>query len=156
MPAGILFLSLIVVVGVLITVDVLRTPTEASASAPDRHVRDAERPFTAARAGTGTHAFAREPAVRDQPVPAAALGQRAAAPVEVDSFERPDQAARGFDPMRRDMPAADDAQRGKSNAMFVNLSRRSQALVERHARPIERLPHAERDQQRLARLSRLN
>jgi signal transduction histidine kinase len=157
MLAGILFLTLIVVVGVLITVDVLRTPTEAPIGPPDRHVNEAERPITAARGGTGVHLSAREPAAREKSVPAAALGPRASAgPVEVGSFERPDQAVRGFDPMRRDVPATDDAQRGKSNAMFVNLSRRSQALVERQLRLIESLEHGEQDQQRLASLSRLN
>jgi hypothetical protein len=158
MLAGILFLTLIVVVGVLITVDVARTTTEASTGPSDRHVHDAERPGTAARSGAGAHAFAREPAVREKPVPVAALGTRADAdPFEAGSFERPDQATRGFDQMRRDVPSASsDAQRGKFNAMFVNLSRRSQALVERQLRLIESLEHGEQDQHRLASLSRLN
>ena len=158
MLAGILFLTLIVVVGVLITVDVAKTTTEASTGPSDRHVHDAERSGTAARSGAGAHAFAREPAVREKPVPVAALGARADAdPFEAGSFERPDQATRGFDQMRRDGPSAgSDAQRGKFNAMFVNLSRRSQALVERQLRLIESLEHGEQDQHRLASLSRLN
>jgi hypothetical protein len=160
MLAGILFLTLIVVVGVLITVDVVRSPnpTDASIGLPDRHGHEAERSVTAARSGAGAHAFAREP-VRDKPVPAAALGTRADAdPFEVASFERPDQAARGFDQLNRDVQpsAGSDAQRGRVNAMFVNLSRRSQALVERQLRLIESLEHGEQDQHRLASLSRLN
>src|SRR6204780_2071335 len=152
MLAGILFLTLIVVVGVLITVDVVRSPnpTDASIGLPDRHGHEAERSVTAARSGAGAHAFAREP-VRDKPVPAAALGTRADAdPFEVASFERPDQAARGFDQLSR------DAQRGKVNPLFVTLPRRSQALVERQLRLIESLEHGEQDQHRLASLSRLN
>ena len=156
MLAGILFLTLIVVVGVLITVDVVRAPSEASASPPDRYVRDAERPLAAMRADAGVHAFARDPAVRDKPVPVAAAGPRAAAPVDLDSLELPVQASRGFDAVRRDVPAAGDGQRGTVNAMFANLSRRSQALVERQLRLIESLEHGEQDQQRLASLSRLN
>jgi hypothetical protein len=157
MLAGILFLTLIVVVGVLITVDVWRTqtPADASIGLPDRHVYEAERSGSAARGGAGAHALARESAVREKPV----LGARPDAdPFEVASFERPDQAARGFDQMSRDVPtsASSDAQRGKFNAMFVNLSRRSQALVERQLRLIESLEHGEQDQQRLASLSRLN
>jgi hypothetical protein len=158
MLGGILFLTLIAAVGVIITVDILRTPTEAPIGSPDRHVHDAGRPVMATRAGTGVHAFARESTVREKPVPAAALGARAGAdPFEADSYEQPKQAARGFDQTRRDVPSAgSDAQRGKSNAMFVNLSRRSQALVERQLRLIESLEHGEQDQQRLASLSRLN
>src|SRR5579862_8807974 len=137
MLAGILFLSAIVVVGVLITVDVVRTPNEVPAGSADRPPRDAERPLATARAGAGAHAFARQPAVRDQPV--VAPGPRAgAAPVEVDSFGRPDQAARGFDPTRHEAPPApSDLQRGGFNAMFANMSRRTQALVERQLRLIE-------------------
>jgi histidine kinase/DNA gyrase B/HSP90-like ATPase len=161
MLAGILFLTLIVVVGVLITADVVRSPspTDASIGLPDRHGHEAERSVTPARSGAGAHAFAREPVVREKPVPAAALGTRADAdPFEVASFERPDQPARGFDQLNRDVPpsAGSDAQRGKFNATFVNLSRRSQALVERQLRLIESLEHGEQDQHRLASLSRLN
>jgi hypothetical protein len=154
MLAGILFLVLILAVAVLITVDVVRMPNEASIGQPDQHTHDGER----ARGGAGVHAFSREPVAREQSVPAA-VTRIGAGPAEVDSFERPDQAARVFDQTHRDMPmptAGDGASRGKSNAMFVNLSRRSQALVERQLRLIESLEHGEHDQQRLASLSRLN
>ena len=154
MLAGILFLVLILAVAVLITVDVVRMPNEASIGQPDQHAHDGER----ARGGAGVHAFSREPVAREQSVPAA-VTRIGTAPAEVDSFERPDQAGRAFDQTRRDLPmptAGDGASRGKSNAMFVNLSRRSQALVERQLRLIESLEHGEQDQQRLASLSRLN
>jgi hypothetical protein len=154
MLAGILFLVLILAVAVLITVDVVRMPNEAPIGQPDQHAHDGERE----RGGPGIHAFSREPAAREQSVPAA-VARIGTAPAEVNSFERPDQAARAFDQTHRDLPlptAGDGASRGKSNAMFVNLSRRSQALVERQLRLIESLEHGEQDQQRLASLSRLN
>ena len=154
MLAGILFLVVILAVAVLITVDVVRTPSEASIGQADPHAHDGER----ARGGAGVHAFSREPVAREQSVPAA-VARIGTGPAEVDSFERPDQAARVFDQTRRDVPlptAGDGALRAKSDAMFVNLSRRSQALVERQLRLIESLEHGEQDQQRLASLSRLN
>ena len=43
MLAGILFLTLIVVVGVLITVDVVRMPNEAAIGQADQFARDGER-----------------------------------------------------------------------------------------------------------------
>jgi hypothetical protein len=158
MLAGILFLVVVLAVGVLITVDVVRMPNEASIAQVDQPAYDGER----ARGGAGIHAFSREPVAREPSVPATAT-RIGPGPAEVDSFERPDQAARVFDQTRRDAPppaagAGNEhgALRGKSNAMFVNLSRRSQALVERQLRLIESLEHGEQDQQRLASLSRLN
>ncbi len=158
MLAGILFLVLVLAVAVLITVDVVRTPGEASAGLPDQHAHDGERAFAGARGGTGVQAFSREPVAREQSVPAAGAWI-AAGPTEVEFSARPDQAARIFDQARRDVPVpavGDGALHGKPNAMFVNLSRRSQALVERQIRLIESLEHGEHDQQRLASLSRLN
>jgi signal transduction histidine kinase len=160
MLAGILFLTLILVVAVLITVDLLRTPTEAPAVQGDRHGHDPERMIAGARAGTAVHAFSREPAVRDTPVPTAAGGARfATGPAEPDPRGRPDETARDFDQMRREMSqsvASEAALRGKFNAMYLNLSRRSQALVERQLRLIESLEHGEHDAQRRASLSKLN
>jgi signal transduction histidine kinase len=160
MLAGILFLSLILVVAVLITVDVLRTPTEAPAVSTDRHGHDPERTIAAARGGAAVPAFSREPAVRDKPGPAAAAGMRfGAGPAEAGSFDRPDETARSFDQMRRELSqsaASEAALRGKFNAMYVNLSRRTQALVERQLRLIESLEHGEHDAQRLVGLSKLN
>jgi len=148
MLAGILFLVVVLAVAALITVDVVRTPNEAPIGQADWYAHD----------GAAGQAFSREPVVRDQSVPAPAP-RIGAGPAEVDSFERPDQAARDFDQRRRDMPlpaGGDAALRGSSGGMFANLSRRSQALVERQLRLIESLEHGEQDQQRLASLSRLN
>ena len=157
MLAGILFLVLVLVVGVLITVDVARTPTEAAAGQADRHGYDP----AGARSGPGVHAFRQEPAVREKPAaPPAAAGVRfGVGPVETDSFNRPNEAERGFDQTRREMPksaASEAGLRGKFNAMYLNLSRRSQALVERQLRIIESLERGEQDQQRLASLAKLN
>jgi hypothetical protein len=142
MLAGILFLALMVVVAVLIAVDVLRTPPELLAGLADRHAHDIDR--GAVRAA------------RPVPPPVAVGARFGTGPVATDSFEPADQA---FDQMRREMSqsaASEAALRSKFNIMYLNLSRRSQALVERQLRLIEGLEHGERDQQRLASLSKLN
>ena len=54
------------------------------------------------------------------------------------------------------MAANEAALRGKLDAMFVNISNRSQSLVERQIRLIENLEHSEQDRDRLAHLSRMN
>jgi hypothetical protein len=160
MLAGILFLVLVLAVAVLITVDVVRTPNEASIGPGERHAHDGERTLAGARSGAAIKAFSPEPAVREQSVPAATAEARiGAGPAEADAFERADQAARAFDPPRRDMPLpprSDAALCGRSDTTWVNLSRRSQALVERQLRLIESLERGEQDPQRLASLSRLN
>jgi hypothetical protein len=160
MLAGILFLILVLAVGVLIAMDVLRTPSEVPAGQPDRHAHAPEPVMVGARGATGVQAFSREPAVLDKPVPPAAVGARfGTGPVEVDSSDRPDEAARAFDRMHREMSQSADSEtalRGKFNAMYVSLSRRSQTLVERQLRIIENLEHGEQDQQRLASLAKLN
>jgi hypothetical protein len=161
MLAGILFLTLVLIVAVLITVDVLRTPNEAPPVPPGRPGPDTDRMFTAVRGDNKVDAPSREPARREDLVsPGVARVRIGAGPAETDSsFERPGQTTRALDQMHREMPweTVDDAAlRGRLNAMFVNLSRRSQALVERQIRLIESLEHGERDEQRLASLSKLN
>ena len=162
MLVGVLFLVVVLAVAVLITVDVVRTPHEAPIGPGERHAHDGDRILAGARSGDRIKAFSPEPVVRGQPVPAAtAEAQVGAGPT---AFERPDQAARAFDPPHRDLPhrdlplapPGDAAARGRSHATWVNLSRRSQGLVERQLRLIENLEHGEQDPQRLASLSRLN
>jgi len=158
MLAGILSLTLLVAIAVLITADVKRTPTEAPAAQVDRH--GPERATAGARSGTGVHAFPPEPAVREKSVLPAAGGTRfGTGPAPADSFDRPDEAARAFDQTRREIPRPatnEAALYDKLNALFVNLSHRSQSLVERQLRLIEDLERGEQDQQRLANLSKLN
>jgi hypothetical protein len=153
--AGILFLAVVLAVAVLITVDVLRTPNEASA---EQHAHAREPVLTGARGGPVVQAFPREPAAWEQPVPVAGA-QIGSGPLGVGSSGPPDQAAHVVDQTPPQMPPDvfdDRPPRGQPDGMFVNLSRRSQALVERQLRLIESLEHGEYDQQRLASLSRLN
>jgi signal transduction histidine kinase len=76
-------------------------------------------------------------------------------PIDVDSSDEIGEVARAFDQVHREAVrlAADEAAlRGNINAMFVNLSRRSQTLVERQIRVITRLEQSEQDSSRLASL----
>ncbi|GAA4144798.1 hypothetical protein GCM10022416_35910 [Actinomadura keratinilytica] len=80
-------------------------------------------------------------------------------PIDVDSKDEIGQVARAFDEVHREAVrlAADEAVlRGNINAMFVNLSRRSQTLIERQLRLIEELEQSERDEEQLANLFRLD
>ena len=88
-------------------------------------------------------------------------GQDASA--DPESFEvNPDEigdVARAFNQMRGEllrMAANEIALRGKLDGMFVNMSHRSQSLVERQISLIENLEHSEQDRDRLAHLSRIN
>jgi signal transduction histidine kinase len=158
MLVGIGFLILTVAIALLITVDVARTPIKARTEQADGHGHDPA--IAAARGGTGVRAFSREPSVRDKTSPPAAAGVRlGAGPVAADSFNRPGETARAFDQKRREMSqsaASEAALRSKFNAMYVNLSRRNRALVERQLRLIESLQHGEHDQRRLASLTKLD
>ncbi|GAA4097064.1 nitrate- and nitrite sensing domain-containing protein [Actinomadura miaoliensis] len=80
-------------------------------------------------------------------------------PIDVESRDEIGQVARAFDEVHREAVrlAADEAVlRGNINAMFVNLSRRSQTLIERQLRLIEELEQSERDEEQLANLFRLD
>ena len=76
-------------------------------------------------------------------------------PIDVDSSDEIGEVARAFDQVHREavrLAANEAALRGNVNAMFVNLSRRSQSLVERQIRVITRLEQSEQDSKRLASL----
>src|SRR6202453_3531736 len=76
-------------------------------------------------------------------------------PIDVDSSDEIGEVARAFDQVHREavrLAATESALRGNVNAMFVNLSRRSQTLVERQIRVITGLERGEQDSQRLASL----
>ncbi|RMI41822.1 sensor histidine kinase, partial [Actinomadura harenae] len=80
-------------------------------------------------------------------------------PIDVNSRDEIGQVARAFDEVHREAVrlAADEAVlRGNINAMFVNLSRRSQTLIERQLQLIEELEQSERDEEQLANLFRLD
>ncbi|GAA4218376.1 hypothetical protein GCM10023075_00820 [Streptosporangium album] len=80
-------------------------------------------------------------------------------PIGVMSRDEIGEVARAFDEVHREAVrlAGDEARlRTTVNAMFVNLSRRSQTLVERQLTLVERLERGERDDQRLADLFKLD
>jgi signal transduction histidine kinase len=76
-------------------------------------------------------------------------------PVDVDSPDEIGEIARAFDKVHGEALrlAANEARlRGNINGMFVNLSRRSQALVERLIQRIDDLEQGEQDSERLGNL----
>jgi len=80
-------------------------------------------------------------------------------PIDVDSTDEIGEVARAFDQVHREavrLAANEAALRGNINAMFVNLSRRSQSLVERQIRLIDDLEQGEQDAERLANLFRMD
>jgi signal transduction histidine kinase len=80
-------------------------------------------------------------------------------PIDVDSTDEIGEVARAFDEVHREAVrlASNEAMlRGNVNAMFVNLSRRSQSLIERQLRLIEDLEQSEQDSTRLDSLFKLD
>ncbi|MFI7451626.1 nitrate- and nitrite sensing domain-containing protein [Nonomuraea sp. NPDC049714] len=80
-------------------------------------------------------------------------------PINVFSRDEVGEVARAFDEVHREAVrlAGDEARlRANVNSMFVNLSRRSQTLVERQLSLIERLERGERDDDRLGDLFKLD
>jgi signal transduction histidine kinase len=80
-------------------------------------------------------------------------------PIGVSSTDEIGEVARAFDQVHREAVrlAADEAMlRGNLNAMFVNLSRRSQSLIERQLSLIDNLEQGEQDGDRLSSLFRLD
>ncbi len=80
-------------------------------------------------------------------------------PIDVDSFDEIGEVARAFDQVHREairLAANEAALRGNVNAMFVNLSRRSQSLVERQIRLIDDLEQGEQDPERLSSLFQMD
>jgi signal transduction histidine kinase len=80
-------------------------------------------------------------------------------PIEVDSSDEIGEVARAFDQVHREalrLAATEAALRGNVNAMFVNLSRRSQSLVERQIRLIDELEQGEQDADRLSSLFQMD
>jgi signal transduction histidine kinase len=80
-------------------------------------------------------------------------------PIDVDSSDEIGEVARAFDQVHREalrLAANEAALRGNVNAMFVNLSRRSQSLVERQIRLIDDLEQGEQDPERLASLFQMD
>jgi signal transduction histidine kinase len=81
------------------------------------------------------------------------------APIEVDTRDEIGEVARAFDAVHTEavrLAGHQTVMRGNVNKMFVNLSRRSQSLVERQLRLIDRLESSEQDSDQLANLFRLD
>ena len=80
-------------------------------------------------------------------------------PIDVDSSDEIGEVARAFDQIRREtlrLAVNEAALRGNLNAMFVNLSHRSQSVMERQIRLIENLKQGEHDAERLANLAKID
>ena len=80
-------------------------------------------------------------------------------PIGVTSTDEIGEVARAFDQVHREAVrlAADEAMlRGNLNAMFINLCRRSQSLIERQLSLIDSLEQSEQDSGRLGSLFRLD
>ncbi|MDT0327317.1 sensor histidine kinase [Nocardiopsis lambiniae] len=80
-------------------------------------------------------------------------------PIEVDTHDEIGEVARAFDDVHRvalTLASDEAALRSNVNAMFVNLSRRSQTLVERQLRLIDGLEQSEQDSDRLSDLFQLD
>ncbi|MDA8372327.1 MAG: nitrate- and nitrite sensing domain-containing protein [Nocardiopsaceae bacterium] len=81
------------------------------------------------------------------------------APISVSSHDEIGEVARSFDEVHRvalRLASDEAALRSNVNAMFVNLSRRSQTLVERQLRLIDGLEQSEQDSDRLSDLFQLD
>ena len=77
----------------------------------------------------------------------------------MNSSDEIGEVARAFDQVHREalrLAANEAALRGNVNAMFVNLSRRSQTLVERQIRLIDDLEQGEQDPERLSSLFQMD
>ena len=86
-------------------------------------------------------------------------GQLKVQPIDVDSDDEIGEVARAFDQVHAEAVrlASNEARlRGNINAMFVNLSRRTQSLVERQIHLIDDLEQGEQDSDRLGSLFRLD
>jgi signal transduction histidine kinase len=80
-------------------------------------------------------------------------------PIDVASTDEIGDVARAFDQVHREavrLAANEAGLRGTVNAMFVNLSRRSQSLVERQIRLIDDLEQGEQEPERLANLFQMD
>ncbi len=157
MLSEILFLLLALAVAALMVVDLVRTRNESAHGHADRPTHGAERAI-AVPVGAGARMFSPESAKSMPGVPPLAM---ASSPRQTAAGPPPRETAapHAFDQVPREVsrPAAGETElRDRFNTVFVNLSHRSQSLVERQLRLIEGLEHGEQDPQRLTSLSMLN
>ncbi len=121
--------------------------------------RSMVRPLRRLRAGALEVAGVRLPEMVRRMSEADGGGSLDVAPIDVDSSDEIGEVARAFDQVHREalrLAANEAALRGNVNAMFVNLSRRSQSLVERQIRLIDDLEQGEQDPERLSNLFQMD
>lgn len=143
-------MDLIIVAGVLLAVFILTSLVVRSLVRPLRTLEDG----------------ARRVAERDLPESINRMQEAGAVPetvrvtpIEVDTQDEIGEVARAFDDVHRvalTLASDEAALRSNVNAMFVNLSRRSQTLVERQLRLIDGLEQSEQDADRLSDLFQLD
>ncbi|WP_238580997.1 sensor histidine kinase [Streptomonospora alba] len=123
-------------------------------------VRSLVRPLRALREGALRIAEEDLPgAISRMQESSAAAGEVEVSPIEVRSRDEIGEVARSFDEVHRvalHLASDEAALRSNVNAMFVNLSRRSQTLVERQLRLIDGLEQGEQDDERLGDLFQLD
>jgi signal transduction histidine kinase len=121
--------------------------------------RSMVRPLRRLRAGALEVAGVRLPEMVRRMSEADGGGSFEVAPIDVDSSDEIGEVARAFDQVHREalrLASNEAALRGNVNAMFVNLSRRSQSLVERQIRLIDDLEQGEQDPERLSNLFQMD
>ncbi|GAB3695574.1 sensor histidine kinase [Nocardiopsis oceani] len=143
-------IDLIIVAGVLLAVFILTSLVVRSLVRPLRTLEDG----------------ARRVAERDLPDSINRMQEAGAvpenvrvSPIEVHTQDEIGEVARAFDDVHRvalTLASDEAALRSNVNAMFVNLSRRSQTLVERQLRLIDGLEQSEQDADRLSDLFQLD
>ncbi|MBX9387188.1 nitrate- and nitrite sensing domain-containing protein [Streptomonospora halotolerans] len=123
-------------------------------------VRSLVRPLRALREGALRIAEEDLPgAIARMQESSSAPGDVEVSPIEVTSRDEIGEVARSFDEVHRvalRLASDEAALRSNVNAMFVNLSRRSQTLVERQLRLIDGLEQGEQDSDRLSDLFQLD
>ncbi|GAA4918247.1 sensor histidine kinase [Streptomonospora salina] len=122
-------------------------------------VRSLVRPLRALREGALRIAEDDLPGAISRMQESSASGEVEVSPIEVRSRDEIGEVARSFDEVHRvalHLASDEAALRSNVNAMFVNLSRRSQTLVERQLRLIDGLEQGEQDDERLGDLFQLD
>jgi hypothetical protein len=158
-----LLLLLVVVIAALMAVDVVRSRGESLHEHADGQAHGITYPVTGARRADRGEAFLRPPAATGIPVRQPATSGIPAAPTGMADASSAGRAASasisppaGNDPRSHVASAGDPGLHGKLDAMFVNLSHRSQTLVERQIRLLQILEQGEKDPERQAILFRLD
>lgn len=145
-----LLLLLVVVIAVLMAVDVVRSRGESLHGYADGQAQGTTYPVTGVRRADRGEAFLRPPAATG--IPDAGSAGHAASTGHAASIS----PSAGNDPRSHVGSVGDPGLHGELNTMFVNLSHRSQSLVERQIRLLQILEQGEKDPERQAILLRLD